>query len=136
MKITATTTVLAAAATVGIVGAPLASAEDVTTTTIGSQNKLVDGDVVQGWTISDLRPSSDAIPYPVAGTLWEATATDEAIQGWATPIVSNLNARARRFARHPAARGFAGDATARGQPGHARGSGRTGETSAAPAPTA
>ena len=93
MKITATTTVLATAATVGIIGAPLASAEDVTTTTVGSQNKLTDGDVVQGWTISDLRPSSDAIPYPVAGALWEATATDEAIQGAATPIVSNLNAR-------------------------------------------
>src|SRR6185369_6090494 len=28
------------------------------------------------------------------GTLWEATATDEAIQGSVTPIVSNLNARA------------------------------------------
>jgi hypothetical protein len=28
------------------------------------------------------------------GTLWEATATDEAIQGSAIPIVSNLNARA------------------------------------------
>jgi hypothetical protein len=95
VKITATTTVLATAATVGIIGAPLASAEDAVTTTIGNQNKLIDGDVVQGWTISDLRPSSDAIPYPVGGTLWEATATDEAIQGSATPIVSNLNARAR-----------------------------------------
>ena len=95
MKITATTSVLATAAIVGIIGAPLASAEDVTTTTIGNQNQLIDGDVVQGWTISDLRPSSDLIPYPVAGTLWEATATDEAIQGSATPIVSNLNARAR-----------------------------------------
>ena len=95
MKITATTTVLATAATVGIIGAPLASAEDVTTTTIGNQNKLIDGTVVQGWTISDLRPSSDPIPYPVGGTLWEATATDEAIQGSAIPIVSNLNARAR-----------------------------------------
>ena len=95
MKITTTTTVLAAAATVSIIGAPIASAEDVTTTTIGNQAKLVDGNVIQGWTISDLRTSSDVIPYPVAGTLWEATATDEAIQGSATPIVSNLNARAR-----------------------------------------
>ena len=100
MKIT-TTTVLAAAATVatagavGLIAAPVSSAEDVTTTAVGSQAKLVDGNVIQGWTISDLRPSSDAIPYPVAGTLWEATATDEALQGSATPIVSNLNARAR-----------------------------------------
>jgi hypothetical protein len=50
---------------------------------------------VQGWTISDLKPSSDAIPHPVNGTLWEATATDEALQGSATPIVSNINARAQ-----------------------------------------
>ncbi len=55
----------------------------------------MDGNVVQGWTITDLKASADPIPYPVAGTLWEATATDEAIQGGATPIVSNLNARAK-----------------------------------------
>ena len=101
MKITTPATVLTAAAAVaaagavGIVAAPISSAEDVTTTSVGSQAKLVDGNVVQGWTITDLRPSSEAIPYPVAGTLWEATATDEAIQGAATPIVSNLNARTK-----------------------------------------
>jgi hypothetical protein len=50
---------------------------------------------VQGWTITDLRPSSDPILYPVNGTLWEATATAEAIQGTPTPIVSNLNARSK-----------------------------------------
>jgi len=86
---------IAAAGAVGIIAAPLSSAEDVTTTSVGSQAKLIDGDVIQGWTIADLRPSSDAIPYPVTGTLWEATATDEALQGSATPIVSNLNARSR-----------------------------------------
>jgi len=95
VNITKTTIVLAAAATVGTMGAPIASAEDVNTTTVGSQAKLVDGNVVQAWTISNLRTSSDEIPYPVAGTLWEATASDEAIEGSATPIVSNLNARAR-----------------------------------------
>jgi hypothetical protein len=86
---------IAAAGSVGIIGAPIASADDPSTTTIGSQAKLVDGNVVQGWTITGLKTSSDPIPYPVAGTLWEATATDEALQGGATPIVSNLNARAR-----------------------------------------
>jgi hypothetical protein len=86
---------IAAAGSVGIIGAPTAAADDPSTTTIGAQAKLVDGNVVQGWTITGLKTSSDPIPYPVAGTLWEATATDEAIQGGATPIVSNLNARAR-----------------------------------------
>jgi hypothetical protein len=84
-----------AAGSVGILGAPVAWADDVSTTTLGSQAKLDDGNVVQSWTITNLKTSTDAIPYPVAGTLWEATATDEAIQGGATPIVSNLNARAK-----------------------------------------
>ncbi len=46
----------------------------------------------QTWTVSNLKQSSDAIPYQARGTLWEATATDEAVQGGATPMVSNLNA--------------------------------------------
>ena len=98
MKIRKITTAIAAAAAIGVVCAPLASADAAepvtpTTTTLGSPAKLVDGDVVQAWTITDLKPSSDTIPHPVYGTLWEATATDEAIQGSVTPIVSNLNAR-------------------------------------------
>ena len=99
LKITTITTALAAALTtsgaVVLIGAPIAAAEDTTTGTLGSQVKLVDGAVIQGWTISDLKASTDVIPYPVAGTLWEATATDEALQGSATPIISNLNARGR-----------------------------------------
>lgn len=95
MKNRTITSILAATAAAGLVTAPLAAAEaTVETQTLGNQGKLVDGAVIQGWTISDLKPSSDAIPYPVSGTLWEATATDEAIQGSVTPIVSNLNARA------------------------------------------
>jgi hypothetical protein len=90
---TASAAAVAAAGAIAMLGAPLASAE-AATQTLGSQGKLVDGTVVQGWTITGLRPSSDTIPYPVTGTLWEATATDQAIQGSATPIVSNLNARA------------------------------------------
>lgn len=88
---------VAAAGSIGfVVDTPLAAA-DATTQTLGSQGKLVDGtgNVVQGWTISNLKVSSDTIPHQVNGTLWEATATDEAVQGGATPIVSNLNARAR-----------------------------------------
>lgn len=88
-----------AAATVAsagaVVGAPIALADDgeLATHEIGEQARLDDGTVVQGWTITDLKTSTDAIPYQVQGTLWEATATDEAIEGAATPIVSNLNAR-------------------------------------------
>jgi hypothetical protein len=84
-----------AVATAGMLGAPVAAADDLTTTTLGNQARLTDGGVVQGWTVANLKASTDQIPYPVAGTLWEATATDQAIEGSATPIVSNLNARAR-----------------------------------------
>ena len=58
---------------------PVAAADDLTTTTIGNEARLTNGSVVQGWTITNLKPSTDAIPYQVAGTLWEATATDQAI---------------------------------------------------------
>lgn len=104
MKITKISSMLAATATAGFIAAPIVSAQPepeatptgptVQTQALGSQGKLVDGAVVQGWTITNLKPSSDVIPFPVRGTLWEATATDQAIQGSATPIVSNLNARA------------------------------------------
>lgn len=82
--------VLAAAIAAGV--APAANA-DPGVQTLGSQGTLVNGDVQQGWTISDLKVSSDVIPHATQGTLWEATATDEAIQGTVIPIVSNLNAR-------------------------------------------
>jgi hypothetical protein len=96
LKMTKITTISAAAVAAGamsILGAPIAYAE-ASTQTLGSQGKLTDGAVVQGWTIDNLRPSTDTIPHPVRGTLWEATANDQAIQGSVTPIVSNLNARA------------------------------------------
>jgi len=95
VKISTALAAAAAAAAVGFVGTPIAAADDLTTTTIGNEARLTNGNVVQGWTITNLKTSTDVIPYPVAGTLWEATATDQAIEGSVTPIVSNLNARAK-----------------------------------------
>ena len=79
-------------AAIGVGAAPGASA-DTGTQALGSQGTLANGDVLQGWTISDLKVSTDVIPHATQGTLWEATATDEAIRGTVIPIVSNLNAR-------------------------------------------
>lgn len=96
MKNTALSTAIAttaAALAIGFAGAPAASAE-VATTTLGSAAALVDGGVTQSWTVTGLRPSSDVIPYPVQGRLWEATATGTAIAGDVQPVVSNFNARA------------------------------------------
>lgn len=83
----------AAAAAIGLAGAGSASAE-AEVQYLGQPGELVNGSVIQHWTITGLKPSSDVIPYRPVGTLWEATATDEAIAGTVTPIVSNLNARA------------------------------------------
>ncbi|MGV0716367.1 MPT63 family protein [Mycolicibacterium sp. XJ662] len=109
-KITISATAsFAAAGVIGVFAAPVAGADpeaeattqtqvqpqiQVQTLTLGTQGKLVDGNVIQGWTVDNLQPSSDPIPYNVQGTLWEITANDQAIQGTVIPIVSNLNARA------------------------------------------
>lgn len=47
-----------------------------------------------GYTVMGLTPSADAVPYPVAGRLYEATTTIDAIQGTVTPIIPFFNARA------------------------------------------
>jgi hypothetical protein len=59
---------------------------------LGSPANIVNGTNIQAWTVSNLKQSTDAIPYQAHGTLWEATATDEAVQGGVTPLVSNFNA--------------------------------------------
>ncbi|WP_078327512.1 MPT63 family protein [Mycobacteroides salmoniphilum] len=86
-----TAAVAAAAAAAGLALMPTAGAD----TTLGQQGRLTNGDVVQAWTISDLKVSADQLPYQAKGTLWEATATDEAIQGSVIPIVANFNAKAK-----------------------------------------
>ena len=64
LKITAITAALAATvAASGAVGiaAPIAFAE-TSTQSIGSQGKLVDGNVIQAWNISNLKPSTMSSP--------------------------------------------------------------------------
>jgi hypothetical protein len=79
---------------VAVTATPVAFAgTDAAVYDFGGQAMVMDGSVVQGWTVSGLKKSSDTVPYAVQGTLWEATATDEAVQDRAVPIVSNLNAR-------------------------------------------
>lgn len=93
-----------AAASLGLANQPIASADqaaDPGSRQLGSQAALTNGNVVQGWTVSNLQPSKDTIPYAVQGTLWEATASDEAIQGSAIPIVSNFSARSASGATYP-----------------------------------
>ena len=81
---------------IGIGSAPTAAASS-TAGKFGSYERLYDdgGAVVTAWTVSDLEPSRDTIPdYPLAGKLWQATATVKAVRGTVTPIIPDLNARA------------------------------------------
>ncbi|MGV0741520.1 MPT63 family protein [Mycolicibacterium sp. XJ870] len=89
-----TSAVLATSAAALLTASP-ASAY-TTVRSFGMQQDLPDatGMSVTGWTVSDLRPSDDQIPHPVAGQLWEATTTATAVQGTVTPVITDFNARA------------------------------------------
>jgi hypothetical protein len=97
MKSISTALAAGALAAAGALSTGIAAADEPApapaTQPIGTQGAVPEGPGVHGWTVNDLRPSSDAIPYQPRGTLWEATATDEAIQGTVFPIVANLSAR-------------------------------------------
>jgi len=82
-------------ATTGIASSPPASAAYPIVGKLGSDQTMTDsvGQVVFSWRVSDLKPSNDVMPgYPVAGKLWEATATVHAVRGTVTPAVSQFNA--------------------------------------------
>lgn len=99
-----TTAAVAAVAAVGVFGTAIASADDPAPAIValGAQGTVIDGPGLQGWTVSDLRPSSDAIGYQPHGSLWEATATDEALQGSAIPIIANFSAHSAGGQTYPA----------------------------------
>jgi hypothetical protein len=46
-----------------------------------------------GYTVQNLKPSSDPVPYPVAGRLYEANVTATAVTGSVTPQLANFTAR-------------------------------------------
>lgn len=102
MKITTmivTAVAAVAMATIGVTSAPTASTASYPVVgKLGSELTMTDtvGQVVLGWTVGDLKPSTDVVPasfpYSVKGTLWEATATVKAIEGSVTPAISQFNA--------------------------------------------
>ena len=95
-KVMMTALAILATAAIGLVAAPSAMAYP-TAGKFGSHLTMTDtvGQVVLGWTVSNLRPSSETIPgYPVAGQVWEATASVKADKGSVTPAIPQFNARA------------------------------------------
>ena len=99
MKITTmmkTAIAMVGMATIAVTSAPIATAAYPVNGKFGSELRMTDtvGQVELGWTVNDLKSSTDTIPgYPVAGQLWEATATVNAIRGTVTPAISQFNAR-------------------------------------------
>lgn len=99
MKISTMMTAVAIAATtaIGITSAPIVSAlPNYTLDKFGKWERLHDpnGIDVTFWKVDDLKPSTETIPgYPLAGTLWESTATARSERGHVVPWVPNFNAR-------------------------------------------
>ncbi|SOJ55533.1 Immunogenic protein MPT63 [Mycobacterium simulans] len=82
--------------TIAVASAPITSAAYPVIGKLGNELTMTDsvGQVVLGWKVSDLKSSTDTVPgYPVAGQVWEATATVNAISGTVTPAISQFNAR-------------------------------------------
>jgi len=61
---------------------------------------MVNGALI-GYTVTGLTPSSDPVPYPTAGRLYEATVTADALQGTVFPVVPDFNARAESGTNYP-----------------------------------
>ncbi|HEU4361456.1 MAG TPA: MPT63 family protein [Mycobacterium sp.] len=82
-------------ATIAITIAPLATAAYPIVGKLGATLQESDtvGQTAFSWRVANLQPSTDTMPgFPVAGHLWEATATVHAVRGTVTPAISQFNA--------------------------------------------
>lgn len=94
---------VATLAAVALAASPSAAAAYPIVGKLGSELRMTDsvGQVTLSWTVSNLKPSADVMPgYPVAGKLWEATATVKAVNGPVTPAISQFNAVAPNAAAY------------------------------------
>lgn len=98
MKFTTTTlkTAIGAAgiAAATVFGAGTAWAAPPNIQGFGTSEQLIDGPMVTSYTVSNLQPSSVAIPgYTPKGTLYQADVTARSDGGTVTPMVRNFSAR-------------------------------------------
>jgi hypothetical protein len=95
---------IAATAAIGITSAPTVSTlPNYTLDQFGKWERLHDpnGIDVTFWKVDDLRPGTETIPGdPLAGTLWESTATARSERGHVVPWVPNFNARVINVANY------------------------------------
>jgi hypothetical protein len=81
-------------AAVGVFTAATASAAPPNIQGFGTSEQLVDGPLVTNYTVSNLQPSSVAIPgYTPKGTLYQADVSARSDGGLVTPMVNDFIAR-------------------------------------------
>lgn len=90
MNIAVGSGILAAAIIGGCAFAPTAGAESVDLGGTADVD-VIDIEIEQHWTVSDLKPSADVIPHTTAGTLWEATVT-ATLDAGGVPIIAGFSA--------------------------------------------
>jgi hypothetical protein len=93
---TAAKTAIGAAgiAAVSVFASATASAVTPNIQGFGTSESLIDGPMVTSYTVSNLQPSSTAIPgYTPKGTLYQADVTARSDGGLVTPMVRNFSAR-------------------------------------------
>lgn len=84
---------VAAMAVIALAYPGIASAAETCPHGFGSRQQLADAAGGQEWQVTDLRKSADPAPgYPLAGTLWEATASVTAMSGTVVPLIPNFHA--------------------------------------------
>jgi hypothetical protein len=98
VKFTTTTvnTAIGAAgiAAVSVFATAIASAAPPNIQGFGTSESLIDGPMVTSYTVSNLQPSTMAIPgYAPKGTLYQADITARSDGGLVTPMVRNFSAR-------------------------------------------
>ncbi len=58
-----------------------------------------------GYTVTKLLPSDDAVPYPVAGQLYEVTVRADALNGMPIPVIAGFSAQSDSGQNYPALAG-------------------------------
>lgn len=103
---TAAVATVGALASAGALTAPTATADagEVAPRAqpLSTQRPQNGGGIIQGWTVTNLRPNTDVIHCQPRGSLWEATATSAPIQDTVGPMIANLGARSASGQNYPA----------------------------------
>lgn len=94
------------AAAIVVLGLGVAPASATDEQAFGLQQTVNDpsgGEI--GYTVTKLLPSTDAVPYPVAGQLYEVTVRADALNGMPIPVIGGFSAQTASGQSYPALAG-------------------------------